>query len=288
MAHQQTTFADPDPILTLEEAYWKVMATLTEVEDFVTQCKAVGYVTRSQRCEADVLSHTLTNQIVYLNLIWSSEPNEAKFHNAREWVEIIAEEAEVMLTSVSAVMATPGTILRQRQTETHGDLSTRYPQVANVTLDVVNRTTIYENGAPHDTTCGNHSPPAQSGRIPPTGSLRTPKTTTSQAIHNRVDTRPRNEKRGTPKGNCSLPHLMDVRTPLVSTHPPTPKRRDDHQLQMPQTGKRKLRPSTEIQPPAKKKHLNTRVMAEKPGGVPKKTHQLELLPIKKNPHPPTP
>ena len=83
MAQSANDLRTPDPILTLEEASWKVMATLTEVEDFVTQCKAVGYVTRNQRCEADVLSHTLTKQIVYLNLIWSSEPNEAKFHNAR-------------------------------------------------------------------------------------------------------------------------------------------------------------------------------------------------------------
>ena len=49
MAHQQTNLAAPDPILTLEEAYWKVMTTLTEVEDFVIQCKAIRYVTREQQ-----------------------------------------------------------------------------------------------------------------------------------------------------------------------------------------------------------------------------------------------
>ena len=260
------------------------MTTLTEVEDFVVQCKATGYITRQQRREADDLHRTLTNHTVYLDTIWRSEANEAKFHNSREWVEIIVEETEITLASVNAVMANPGTIPRQRQTESHGDLYTRHPRVNKVTPDVVKRTTIY-NGAPHGTTCGTHSPPTRSERIPPTGSSRTPQTTTSQTIHNKVDTRPRNEKRGTPKGDCSLPHLMDVNTPLVSTNTWTPKRRDDHQLRMSRTGKRKLQPSTETQPPAKKKHLSARVTGGKPGGAPEKTHQPELLPIKQEPAP---
>ena len=286
MAQSATNLRTPDPLLTLEEAYWKVMATLTEVEDFITQCKAVGHVTRDRRYEADILSHTLTKQIVYLNLIWSSEPDEDKFHNAREWVEIIAKEADVMLTSVNTVMATPGTILRQRQTETHGDLPIRYLQVANATSDVVKRTTIYDNGAPHDTTCGTHSRPPRSARIPPTGSMRTPTTITGHAVHQRTATYPRDVKQGPSRTNCSLPRLMDVRTPLVYDHPPLPTRRDGHHSQGQRKGKRKLHPSmAETQPPAKKRHLpvKVKVTTDTPGGIPKETSQIGPPSIKKEP-----
>ena len=284
MAQSATNLRTPDPLLTLEEASWKVMATLTEVEDFITQCKAVGHVTRDQRYEADILSHTLTKQIVYLNLIWSSEPDEDKFHNAREWVEIIAEDAGVMLTSVKTVTATPGTIPRQRQTETHGHLPIRYLQVAKATSDVVKRTTIYENGAPHDTTCGTHSRPPRSTRIPPTGSMRTPTIVTSHTIHQRTATHPRKVKRGPSKTNCSLPRLMDIRTPLVYNHPPHPTRRNGHHSQGQRNGKRKLHPSTaETQPPAKKRHLPVKVTTDTPGGIQKKTRQIGPPSIKKEP-----
>ena len=66
--------------------------------------------------------------------------------------------------------------------------------------------------------------------MPPKEHMRKPRTNTGQGIHSRVDTRPQNGKRAMPDGDHSLPSLMDVRTPLVFSHPPTTraKRRDNH------------------------------------------------------------
>ena len=53
MAHRQTYLARPDPILTLEEAYWRVMSTLTEVDDFIFTRTAAGFITHHQQFKAE-------------------------------------------------------------------------------------------------------------------------------------------------------------------------------------------------------------------------------------------
>ena len=69
MAHRQTYLAEPDPILTLEEAYWQVMSTLTEVDDFIHTCAAAGFVTCDQLFQAEDLHRTLSGQTEYLDLM---------------------------------------------------------------------------------------------------------------------------------------------------------------------------------------------------------------------------
>ena len=120
MAHRQTYLPGPDPILTLEEAYWQVMSTLTEVDDFIHTCTTAGFVTCNQRFKAEDLHRTLTDQTVYIDLMWHSEANEDKFYNNREWVQIIAEETAITLAAIQKVMSLSGTSPRQRQTENYG------------------------------------------------------------------------------------------------------------------------------------------------------------------------
>ena len=127
MAHRQNYLAGPDPILTLEEAYWRVMLTLTEIDDFIFTHTAAGFITRDQRFKAEDLYRTLTDQNVYLDLMWRSEANNDKFCNTREWVQIITEETSMKLAAIQNVISLPGSFPRQRQTETHGQRTSPSP-----------------------------------------------------------------------------------------------------------------------------------------------------------------
>ena len=51
----QSTWTNPaeqEPILTLEEALWRVMSKLAEVEYFLQQYESVGYLVNNQHAEA--------------------------------------------------------------------------------------------------------------------------------------------------------------------------------------------------------------------------------------------
>ena len=100
----QTNLAGPGPILTLEEAYWRVMSKITEVEDFLHRHTTVGSITYGQRIKAGELHRTLTNQTMYLQLVWRSEPDEATFYNTRDWVEIIEEETATKLEAINDIL----------------------------------------------------------------------------------------------------------------------------------------------------------------------------------------
>ena len=206
------------------------------------QCKAIDHITHKQRREAGILHRTLTNETFYMDALWRSEGNVAKFNNARTWIEMIAQETILTLASVDAVMAIPGSLPRQRQTETHKNLHAKHPQVDTVTPDVVKRTTISTIQALRGNLCGHSPTPALPSRPPPTSSMRTPSQPTSPATSAKVDTRPRQEARGTFRDSCSLPRLMDIHIPLVSTCPPVPMRRDQPNPRAPPMGKRKTPP----------------------------------------------
>ena len=119
MAHRQKYLAGADPILTLEEAYWQVMSTLTKVDDLTYTCTVAGIITSNQRLEADNLYCTLMNQDRHQDLIWHSEADADKFYNTREWIQIIADETSMKLADIKSVMSLPGTP-RPRQADSHG------------------------------------------------------------------------------------------------------------------------------------------------------------------------
>ena len=128
--------AETEPILTLEEALWRVMSKLAEVEYFRQRYKSVGCFVNNQCFEAGELKRTLTNQTRYLDLIWHSESNKARFLTTWEWVEIVPEETSVKVAAIDDILVIPGTIPRQRQTESHTDPHPRHPQVDDLTSDM--------------------------------------------------------------------------------------------------------------------------------------------------------
>ena len=85
------------------------------------------------------------SQTRYLGLIWRSEGNEATFLNTWEWVEIVQEETATNIAAIDDILAIPGTIPRQRQTESHADPHPRYQQVDDLTSDIVKRVADYVN-----------------------------------------------------------------------------------------------------------------------------------------------
>ena len=111
-----TNPAEPEPILTLEEALWSVMSKLAEVKYFVQRYQSIGHFGNNQRVEASELKRTLASETRYLDLIWQSEGDEATFYNTWEWVEIVREESEAKIAAIDDILAIPGTIPRQHQT----------------------------------------------------------------------------------------------------------------------------------------------------------------------------
>ena len=118
MAHRQTYLASPNPTQILEEAYWSIMSTLSEIDDFIFTRSAAGFITRDQQFQAEDLHRTLTDQNVRLNLTWRAEVNTDKYCNTREWVQIIAEETSMKLVAMKTIISLPGSFPRHRQTET--------------------------------------------------------------------------------------------------------------------------------------------------------------------------
>lgn len=87
-------------VLTLEEAHWRVMSKITEVETFLQQHTTVGGLHQSQRARAGELHRTLARQSSILRILWHAEPNEARYHNMREWINVIEDEVETKLRAM--------------------------------------------------------------------------------------------------------------------------------------------------------------------------------------------
>ena len=110
MAHRQKYLAGGYPVITLEEAYWKVMSTITKVNDLIRTCIENGITTLEQRLEAENLRHVLVDQDTHLYDIWRSEKNVEKLYNTRELVQIIDEEVvEKLATLKNTIISLPGT-----------------------------------------------------------------------------------------------------------------------------------------------------------------------------------
>ena len=100
MAHRQKYLAGENPALTLEEAYWKVISTITKVDDLTYICTDAGVTTLNQRLEADNLHYTSMDQNTCLNDIWRNEANVEKLYNTRELMQIINEEVLAKLATL--------------------------------------------------------------------------------------------------------------------------------------------------------------------------------------------
>ena len=110
MAHRQKYLAGGYPVITLEEAYWKVMSTITKVNDLTRTCTEDGITTLKQRLEAENLRHILVDQNTRLYDIWRNEKNVEKLYNTRELVQIIDEEVvEKLATLKNTIISLPGT-----------------------------------------------------------------------------------------------------------------------------------------------------------------------------------
>ena len=110
MAHRQKYLAGENPALTLEEAYWRVMSTITRVDDLTYKCTDAGFTTSNQRLEADNLHRVLVDQNICLNVIWRNEADIDKLYNTRELVQIINEEVLAKLATMKdAIISLPGT-----------------------------------------------------------------------------------------------------------------------------------------------------------------------------------
>ena len=110
MAHRQKYLAGGYPVITLEEAYWKVMSTITKVNDLIRTCVENRITTLEQRLEAENLRHVLVDQDTHLYDIWRSEKNVEKLYNTRELVQIIDEEVvEKLATLKNTIISLPGT-----------------------------------------------------------------------------------------------------------------------------------------------------------------------------------
>ena len=110
MAHRQKYLAGGYPVITLEEAYWKAMSTITKVNDLTRTCVENGITTLKQRLEAENLRHILVDQNARLYDIWRSEKNVEKLYNTRELVQIIDEEVvEKLAILKNTIISLPGT-----------------------------------------------------------------------------------------------------------------------------------------------------------------------------------
>ena len=115
MAHRQKYLAGDKYALTLEEAYWKVISTITEVDDLTYVCTTTGFTTPNQRLEADNLHRMLVDQNIYLRDVWQNEANIEKLYNTRELIQIIDKDVSAKLAAIkNAIVSLPGSAPRPR------------------------------------------------------------------------------------------------------------------------------------------------------------------------------
>ena len=168
MAHRQKYLAGENPALTLEEAYWRVISTITEVDDLTYVCTTTGFTTPNQRLEADNLHRMLVDQNIYLRDVWRNEANIEKLYNTRELIQIIDEDVLAKLEAMKdAIVSLPGSApcprlpspppmrssTRQRREET---LENHYTgERSNV--DKIKRTMVYTDDHKQAHECQQHS-----------------------------------------------------------------------------------------------------------------------------------
>ena len=181
MAHRQKYLAGGQPAITLEEAYWKVMSTITKVNDLTDTCTKVGITTLHQRLEAENLRHILVEQNTRLYDIWRKEGNVEKLYNTRELVQFIDEEVIEKLTALKdTIISLPGTTpnpqpshlspLKPSPYYWQEELDNHYTS-KHSTADEVKRTMVYayQHYNHPDKTHRNENPPRPcDGDWPPT------------------------------------------------------------------------------------------------------------------------
>ena len=153
MAHRQKYLAGERPEITLEEAYWKVMSTITKVNDLTYTCTEAGITTLHQRLEAEDLRHILVEQNTRLYEIWRKEDNVEKLYNTRELVQIIDEEVIEKLAALKdTIISLPGTTpnprpshlppLKHSRQYRQEELGNHY-RSEHSTADEIKRTMVY-------------------------------------------------------------------------------------------------------------------------------------------------
>ena len=154
MAHRQKYLAGEHHALSLEEAYWRVMSKITEVDDFTYVCNKAGFTTSHQRREADNLRHILVDQNTCLHTVWQNEADVEKLYNTRELMEIINEEVITKLADMKdAIISLPGSAPRPRPPprplprsptrQQRRDIPENYHTGGYSSADKIRRTTVY-------------------------------------------------------------------------------------------------------------------------------------------------
>ena len=154
MAHRQKYLAGEHHALSLEEAYWRVMSKITEVDDFTYTCNKAGFTTSHQRREADNLRHILVDQNTCLHTVWQNEADVEKLYNTRELMEIINEEVITKLADMKdAIISLPGSAPRPRPPprplprsptrQQRRDIPENYHTGGYSSADKIRRTTVY-------------------------------------------------------------------------------------------------------------------------------------------------
>ena len=94
-------------VLTMEEAHWRVMSKITEVERFLQERRTtVGPLHPEQWTEAGNLHRKLAQRLSLLKILWHAEPDEARFHGMREWITVIEDEVYTKLGAMEVFMRT--------------------------------------------------------------------------------------------------------------------------------------------------------------------------------------
>ena len=176
MAHRQKYLAGGYPVITLEEAYWKVMSTITKVNDLTRTCTEDGITTLKQRLEAENLRHILVEQNTRLYEIWREEDNVEKLYNTRELVQIIDEEViEKLAALTDTIISLPGTTPNPRPSHLsplkpsphyrQEELGNHYTS-EHSTADEIKRTMVYayQHYNPPDKTHRKENPPRPCNR----------------------------------------------------------------------------------------------------------------------------
>ena len=263
MVHRQKYLAGGNPALTMEEAYLRVMLTITRVDDLTYECTDARFTTTNQRLEADNLHRTLVDQNTCLNFIWRNEADIDKLYNTRELVQIIDEEILAKLATMKDVIISfPGTTPRPLTPPFSGSLPRQHQRktLGSYRLDEhsgtnnVKRTMVYSNDHMHKYADQQHShlDDTRSGHLKEISHDRPPSS-------NRIaEGNAHREPRDTPTNNHTMQKLMDIDIPSASPSP-SPKQPDVHREQYPRTmlsRKRSLQVTADTEPNPKERRVH--------------------------------